>query len=121
MSPLLFDLLERRKSKFVLWAPGKSSGTAPQLILGIPSSGTPPTVTTLFTGPLVKADQPDLWELDPNSIKPALIDGTVYNYWFQIVDTSPQHIGPFKVTDPIAYTVDYSSILNRDDQIQPPA
>lgn len=115
-----YDLLERRKEKFVLWTPGIS--TVPSLILGtIDVSTSPATFTQLFEGQLVKADQPDLWELDPNTIQPQLQNGSVYHYWFQAIDTSPEKLGTIKVTDPIAYTVDYRTITTRDDHFPPPA
>ncbi|CZR60090.1 uncharacterized protein PAC_09985 [Phialocephala subalpina] len=115
-----YDLLERRKAKFVLWTPGVVA--VPSLILGtIDARTSPATFSQLFEGQLVKADRPDLWELDPNTIQPRLRNGIVYHYWFQVVDTSPEHQGTIKVTDPIAYTVDYRITTVRDDHVPPPA
>ena len=117
-----FNLLERRTENFTLWIPAQSSQSKPpQLVLGTFDFGPPATVHEIFTGPLVSADEPDLWELDPNSIKPPLKNDTVYYYWFIIEDTSPENLGTWQVTDPIAYTVDYRVTKNRDDHSQPAA
>ena len=51
--------------------------------------------------------------------EPALKDGTMYHYWFEIQDTSPTNYGAYQVTDPIAYTVDYRVTKSRDDKVQP--
>jgi pullulanase len=115
-----FNLLERRREKFTLWIPAQSlQSKPPQLVLG--TFDLPATVNEVFKGPLVSADEPDLWELDPNEIKPSLKNDTVYYYWFEIEDTSPENLGAWQVTDPIAYTVDYSVSKNRDDHAQPAA
>jgi pullulanase len=122
-SPPIFDLLERRKSNFVLWIPGYPAGSAtPELILGPFNPANPKAVDITFKGPLQKAVQPDLFELDPNSIKPGLKDGQVYHYWFQITDTSSENLGQITVTDPLAYTVDYQTVKDRkaeDSKVQP--
>jgi pullulanase len=106
-----FDLLERRKDRFVLWVPGGSS--APQLILGTFKNG---KVTELAPKPLSQTVQ-DLWELSPKDID--LKDG-IYHYWFQVDNTKPDDSGKIKVTDPLAYTVDYRMFGKRSDDIQPP-
>jgi 1,4-alpha-glucan branching enzyme len=117
-----FDLLNRRRDKFMLWAPAQTQAN-PQLVIGTivvsENPDVPSTVNEFFTGPFVKSDQPDLWELDPKSIQPALKDGTMYHYWFEIHDTSPTNYGAYQVTDPIAYTVDYRTTKSRDDNVQP--
>lgn len=116
---MIFDLLERRKENFVLWIPGEVKNT-PSLIIGAIDNAVPATFTPTFEGQLTKADIPDVWELDPNSIQPPLQDGSVYHYWFQVVDTSPENLGTIKVTDPLVYTVDYRTTTARDDHIPPP-
>lgn len=115
---MTFDLLERRKEKFVLWIPGGVAVT-PSLILGTIDNAVPANFIQLFEGQLTKADVPDVWELDPNVLQPSLQDGAVYHYWFQVVDTSPENLGTIKVTDPLAYTVDYRTTTVRDDHIPP--
>jgi pullulanase len=122
-SPLVFDLLERRKCKFVLWIPNHSADSAaPELILGPFNPDNPKAVDITFQGPLQKSGQPDLFELDPNSIQPALQDGQIYHYWFQVTDTSSENLGQIRVTDPWVYTVDYRTVTNRkaeDSKVQP--
>ena len=118
-----FDLLDRRKSGFVLWAPGVTS--TPQLILGTYSGG---KVKTLTTADLSESMQ-DLWELSLQNIRPQLQDNTVYHYWFQVKNTFPYDPngtpGPvtITITDPLAYTVDYRTFGDqpRNDGMQPPA
>jgi pullulanase len=115
-----FNLLDRRREKFVLWTPGQSQPKPPQLVIGIiDDKQTPAVVNEFFTGPFVPSKQPDLWELDPKDITPALKDGTMYHYWFEIEDTSPTNYGTYQVTDPFAYTVDYRTTKSRDDNVQP--
>src|ERR1700712_590171 len=116
-----FDILQRREDKFVLWIPGQTPGAqTPQLILGTINSSTSPAVfNKLFEGPLVSSGKPDLFELDPNNIRPALQDGTVYWYWFKVTDTSSATPSIVRVTDPMAYTVDYSMFQTRDEGVQP--
>jgi pullulanase len=123
MSAPLFDILERRKSKFILWIPGQPSGTnPPQLVLGILDiTSSPFTFNQLFRGPFVNSDKPDLFELDPDTITPALQDGSVYWYWFEVNDRSSSTPSTVLVTDPMAYTVDYSMIPSRNDGVQPTA
>ena len=116
---LTFDLLERRKNKFVLWIPGAVQPSPPKIVLGTYSPGTPATVDALYTGPLIKSDVVDLWELDPNTISPSLQNDTVYYYFFEVTDTSSTNLGTFRVTDPISYTVDYSVTSSRDNNVQP--
>ena len=119
------DLFERRNEKFVIWIPANSpQSKPPQLLLGTVNSiegGPPPTFTftQIFKGPLSSGDRQDLWEIDPKDINPPLQNGNSYHYWFEIDDTSPQNLGRKLVTDPIAYTVDYSFVVQSQDQ--PPA
>ena len=120
-----FDLLERRKTKFTLWIPGQATGSAPpELILGPFDPNQSAAVNVTFEGPLQKSGEPDLWELDPTDIQPALKDGQVYHYWFQITDTSSENLGTMAVTDPYAYAVDYRTVTDRlaeDSKVQPAA
>lgn len=60
----------------------------------------------------------DLWELDPNDIKPSLSNGT-YHYWFETQDTSPEKLGIVQVSDPFAYNVDYRVTRLTGDKPQP--
>jgi 1,4-alpha-glucan branching enzyme len=120
MAPPTFDLLERRKDKFMLWLPAGIPGAKPPyLVLGTFDKGPPPAVYEFNISPFVKSDQSDLWELDPNSISPALKDDTIYYYWYEIDDLSPEGLGAIQVTDPLAYTIDYSSLRSRGDHDMP--
>ncbi|KAL5319403.1 hypothetical protein ACEPPN_012455 [Leptodophora sp. 'Broadleaf-Isolate-01'] len=116
-----YDLLERRKSKFVLWIPGQApNARPPQLVLGTLDPSPPATVSTynqIFRGPLTSTIK-DLWELDPIDINPSLAGGT-YHYWFEVQDTSPENLGIVQVTDPIAYNVDYRISRLTGDKKQP--
>jgi pullulanase len=109
---MAFDLLERRKERFVLWIPGGSS--IPRLILGTFNNG---NVDPFVKKELSQTVQ-DLWELAPQDIP--LQDG-VYHYWFEVDNMSPGNSGRISVTDPLAYTVDYRIFDERSDDIQPPA
>ncbi|KAL2067758.1 hypothetical protein VTL71DRAFT_15854 [Oculimacula yallundae] len=118
MSSVTFDILERRKSKFILWIPDQAAeDPTPQLILGTLTPGPPATYTQVFRGALTTTVK-DLWELDPNDIEPALADGT-YHYWFEVQDTSPEKLGIVQVTDPFAYNVDYRAVRWTGDKKQP--
>lgn len=99
MAPPYFDILHRREGKFILWIPGQTPEAAnpPKLILGtIDQSTSPATFKQLFSGPLTQSDKNDLFELDPNTISPALQDNSVYWYWFEVTDTSSQQVSHFR-------------------------
>jgi pullulanase len=114
MASFDFDILTRRKTKFVLWAPGKLT-TAPSLILGTLVAGNPATFQEQVNKPLLAAagdNAPFLWELPCNSLG---LDDGVYHYWFQINDTSPTtSLGEMLVTDPFATAVDYRLLQSLD-------
>lgn len=117
---MIFDLLELRKDKFMLWIPaGVPDARAPYLVIGTLDEGPPPTFNQFNVSPFVNAYQPDLWELDPNTIRPPLRNNTVYHYFYEINDLSPEGLGSIQVTDPLAYTVDYRSLRSRDNHFQP--
>ncbi|EPE06847.1 alpha amylase catalytic region [Ophiostoma piceae UAMH 11346] len=113
------DILDRRSSHFVFWLPGLEVSAPPKLLLGTFSeNGSKNEFQQLVRQPFVAVDgKPGLWLLDPNDLQPGLTDGTVYHYWFQL--------GGLTVTDPIAFTVDYSYLglenaKARSDSVQPP-
>ncbi|KIW80345.1 hypothetical protein Z517_06960 [Fonsecaea pedrosoi CBS 271.37] len=122
MAPI-FDLLQRRKERFVLWSPASQS--VPRLILGtFKATPSPGAVTTLFAGDLSQT-QNGLWELAPDTIQPPLQNDKVYHYWFEVDNTYPTSTGSgkIKITDPLAYTVDYKQFGDqpRVASMQPPA
>ena len=117
-----FDLLERRKSKFVLWIPQGSDSQPPELVIGPYDANQPKAVNIIFQGPLQKSSEQDLWELDPKDIQPPLQNDHIYHYWFQITDTSLENAGSLRITDPLVYTVDYNTVTDRnaeDSKVQP--
>jgi pullulanase len=119
MAPI-FDLLERRKDKFMLWLPaGLPNARAPYLVIGTFDKGPPPTVYQTNISPFINSGHPDLWELDPKTISPPLKDNTIFHYWYEINDLSPEGLGAIQVTDPLAYTIDYRSLRSRDEHSQP--
>lgn len=109
------DLLNRKSTHFVLWAPGQ---TAPSLVIGTlepgaPSKLKPPAGKTL---PLKAVPGVHgLWEIAP--VDCGLTDG-VYHYWFEVDDTRPGHPANARVwvTDPTAFTVDWRIRKGDDDQ-----
>ncbi|RMZ90556.1 hypothetical protein DV736_g2210, partial [Chaetothyriales sp. CBS 134916] len=111
-----FDIFTRRKTHFVLWAPGQLQ-QAPLLILGRLDPGIPATFQRVVDKPLQRAsgdNAPFLWELPCDSL--GLKDG-VYHYWFKVNDTSPStSLGEMLVTDPLATAVDYRLLQSRDVQ-----
>jgi pullulanase len=108
------DLLNRRLTKFVLWAPRQS---APKLVIGTLQCGAPPSLQGEKTIALTAVSGKDgLWEIAPSAC--GLSNGGVYHYWFHVDDTRPGHTDPdICVTDPFAFTVDWR--LTRGDGDQP--
>jgi len=104
----------------MLWFPAHPpNAREPHLVLGTLDDGPPKSVYEESITPFVPSDQPDLWELDPKNISPALVDGKVYHYWYEINDISPEGRGVIRVTDPLAYTVWYASTKSRGDHVSP--
>jgi pullulanase len=109
------DLLNRKSTHFVLWAPGQ---TAPKLVIGRLQLGAPPMLTgkeTLLLKPVGGVQ--DLWEIAPADC--GLTEGDVYHYWFEVDDTRPGNaaVGRVSVTDPTAFSVDWR--LTEGDGEQP--
>jgi pullulanase len=103
------DILNRRATNFVLWLPGVSPASPPQLSLGTFSKDGKFTelVHQSFT-----LEKTDLWIVDIKSLTTTLQDG-VYHYWYRLGDTI--------FTDPLAFTLDYTYIGDRRGDTQPPA
>lgn len=112
------DLLNRRHERFALWLPASQGLPTPKLVLGVRDADSN-SFRELTRLPLSEsADKTDLWELDPKTITPPLSDG-VYHYWFEVLDTSPDQLGTLLVTDPLAFTVDYTVAQGSGEQLQP--
>lgn len=106
------SMLDRKQTHFLLWRPG-SNLPAPKLVIGKFNAGPParldsPQVIALVTSLLNRGlPSADLWEVDASTCN--LTDGQVYHYWFEIVNANPDVGGniTLKITDPMAYTVDW--------------
>jgi 1,4-alpha-glucan branching enzyme len=99
------DLLARRTTHFVLWAPGQL--TPPQLVIGQFLPGNPPDLSGERRLPLASvAGVTDLWQIAATDC--GLTNGEVYHYWFEIDDTQPSRDGRrFRCSDPAAFIVDW--------------
>lgn len=98
------DILNRRKTRFVLWCPAATK--APQLIIGQIQNGNPPTFQQLNRLPLKSVSGMNgLWELEANAC--GLSEDQTYHYWFEVENTSQSGPNPIQVTDPLASGVDY--------------
>ena len=101
------DLLERKRTHFVLWRPGRTEAP-PMLVIGRYKSGNPPRLRRVRTFDLApSAERPDVWEIA--AVDCRLRDGRVYHYWFEVDDSSPYRDPPQRIrcTDPTAWTVDW--------------
>ena len=118
MSAYPVDLLNRRHERFVLWVPASERLPTPKLVLGTHDANSD-SFTELIRLPMAEAEgKTDLWEVDPKTITPPLADG-VYRYWFDVLDTSSEQGGSILVTDPFAFTVDYTLAQGSGEQLQP--
>jgi pullulanase len=109
---MTIDLLVRRSSNFVLWAPGQH---APRLVIGTFEPGAPPTLRDRQSFSLTAvAGVLDLFEISPLSC--GLQNGVVYHYWFEVDDTNLGHQpgARIAVCDPLATTTDWR--LTEGDQ-----
>ena len=99
------DLLKRRTTDFVLWAPQQRS---PKLVIGSFQFGAPPSAAGLKTLNLsAVAALTDLWHIAATDC--GLQDGSVYHYWFEVDDTRPGSSpgARVRVTDPVTSTPDW--------------
>ncbi|KAK4156636.1 1,4-alpha-glucan branching enzyme GlgB [Chaetomidium leptoderma] len=106
------DILNQRHEKFVLWVPASDALAAqPPVLVIVTTASKSDAFNEIGRFPLVHSDDKvGLWVLDPASISPPLEVGA-YRYWFEIQDTSPENRGTLLVTDPFAFTVDYSKVV----------
>ncbi len=105
---MLIDLLNRKKTHFVLWRPGASEPT-PSLYIGNIKPHDPDRLKKLREIPLKQSTEfPELWEISAQECQ--LIEGQVYYYWFKVRNTEPYDPANASeivyCTDPIATTVD---------------
>lgn len=102
------DLLNRRKSHFVLWRPGIYEPN-PTLYIGNIDPESPQRLTKFKEYPLHQSpDFPELWEVPVQECE--LIEGKVYFYWFKIRNSDPYDPANYNqimyCSDPIATTID---------------
>lgn len=112
------DILNRRHELFLLWAPDSAGLPTPKLVLGTHDAQSNSFNELVRPSMTRSAGKPDLWEVNPKAIAPPLADG-VYRYWFEVLDTSPEKRGVMLVTDPLAFTVDYTLTQGSGEQLQP--
>src|SRR5437870_167894 len=79
---IIADLLERKRTHFVLWH-ARITATAPQLIIGQFQAGNPPTLGHEQQLPLRPVPGfRDLWEIPAADCH--LTNAQVYHYWFEV-------------------------------------
>jgi pullulanase len=101
------DLLERRKTNFVLWH-AKPSGNPPALVIGTFQPGNPPSLVNQQRIPMTPAAGfDDLFAVAAADCH--LTGGQVYHYWFEVDDSDAARTPAKRVlcTDPLAHTVDW--------------
>jgi hypothetical protein len=105
------DLLERRRSHFVLWRPAAVQ-RPPELAIRRAGSATRTEPKRIPLRPA--AGRPDLWEIP--ALECGLRQGECYQYWFVVENTWPEARRPSTifVPDPTAWTLDPR--VTRDDQ-----
>ena len=102
-----FDLLQRKRTHFVLWRPAVTN-PPPALDIGTFRAGNPPSFERLNRFDLAPSPvSADLWELAAAAC--SLVDGRVYHYWFEVTNANPKVSSPARIlcTDPTAATVDW--------------
>jgi 1,4-alpha-glucan branching enzyme len=98
------DILNRKKTAFVLWQVSNLA-QPPALIIGQLKQGTPVTFVDEQQFPLQEI-QPGLWSIDVTQCQ--LIEGSVYHYWFEVSDATAGRPGlRLRITDPMAYAVNW--------------
>ncbi|MEH1839806.1 MAG: alpha-amylase family glycosyl hydrolase [Nostoc sp.] len=102
------DLLNRKKTHFVLWRPGASE-LAPTLYIGTTAPENPDRLAQFREIPLRQSTEfPELWEVSAQ--ESGLTEGQVYFYWFKVRNSDPYDSANANqilyCTDPTATTVD---------------
>jgi pullulanase len=106
--PLAADLLDRKRTQFVLWHPKPGATAGPVLVIGRFQAGNPPTLANEQRFALAPvAGLPDLFAI--NAANCNLNDGAVYHYWFEAEDSDSRRNPPQRLlcSDPMAWTVDW--------------
>jgi pullulanase len=101
------DILNRRTTRFVLWAP-RPQNLPPQLVIGRLRNGNPPSLEHVRRVALAgAAGSSGLFEI--NAAACGLQPGLVYHYWFEIDDSrsGAQRPARISVTDPFATCIDW--------------
>lgn len=90
----------------MLWR-AAASAPPPRLVIGQLQPGAPVTLAGEQQFDLQRVvGFPDLWVIP--AVNCNLVDGQVYHYWFDVLDTHPGRSGQrIRVTDPLAFTVDW--------------
>jgi pullulanase len=102
-----FDLLQRKRTHFVLWRPG-SVNPPPALVIGTFIEGNPPSFQPLNRFDLAASPvSADLWEIAAAAC--GLENSRVYYYWFEVTNANPKTPVSARIlcTDPTAWTVDW--------------
>ena len=104
------DLLERKKTHFVLWRPGRTN-PPPTLYIGNFQVDSPDPFENFKEIDLIQPEPekfPDLWEVAAKDCN--LTEGQVYFYWFKVGDTNAYDSNASNrilyCSDPTATTVD---------------
>ena len=102
-----FDLLQRKRTHFVLWRPGRVN-PPPALVIGTFIEGNPPSFQRLNRFDLAASPvSADLWDVPAAAC--GLANNRVYHYWFEVTNVNPKTPVPARIlcTDPTAWTVDW--------------
>ncbi|MCK1512560.1 alpha amylase [Bradyrhizobium sp. 190] len=102
-----FDLLQRKRTHFVLWRPGRVN-PPPALVIGTFLEGNPPSFQQLNRFDLAASPvSADLWEVAAAAC--GLANNRVYHYWFEVTNANPKTPVSTRIlcTDPTAWTVDW--------------
>jgi pullulanase len=104
---MVADLLNRKGTHFVLWAP-KLGAQPPRLILGELQLTNPVSLANEHSIAMTAvAGVSGLWQVAASAA--SLQAGKVYHYWFEVDDIKPgrPHGQRVRVTDPAAFIVDW--------------
>ncbi len=104
------DILQRKKTEFILWRPSRTS-LVPKLFIGTASNSRIGAFNTFRSFDLQQPEPrqfPELWSIPAAECD--LTSGEVYHYWFTVADsnvTNESHLTQvINCTDPMALAVD---------------